>query len=183
MDDIGGVSSPQRTRSSKPAEPEGPAQGSIQAAIKQQKPFRSRSQEALVGLLLTTETVRWPLLDLLANHEDLTPQQYNVLRILRGAGPPGLATLEIGARMIERTPGVTRLLDRLADKGLVDRTRPGDDRRKVICTITERGLALLRRLDRPVDALDEAVMASLTPAELDEFIRLLDKIRLANTRA
>jgi DNA-binding MarR family transcriptional regulator len=156
--------------------------GSIQAAIKQSKPFRSRRQEALVGLLITAEAVRWPLQDLLAGHEQLTFQQYNVLRILRGAGPAGLPTLAIAERMIERTPGVTRLLDRMEKKGFVARERDGTDRRVVTCRITAAGANLLRQLDRPVDALDEDVMKGLRDGEVAELIRLLDKLRLHNSR-
>jgi DNA-binding MarR family transcriptional regulator len=155
---------------------------SIQAAIKQTRPFRSRRQEALVGLMLTTEAVRWPLQDLVSSHEDLTLQQYNVLRILRGAGQKGLPTLEIGARMIERTPGVTRLIDRMEQKGLVVGGRSRDDRRLVMCRITEMGTGLLKKLDRPVDALDEEVLGCLSDAEVGELIRLLDKVRRHNTR-
>lgn len=156
--------------------------GSIQAAIKQTRPFRSRRQEAAVGLLLTAEAVRWPIQDLLASHEDLTMQQYNVLRILRGAGAAGLPTLEIGERMIERTPGVTRLIDRLELKGLVERGRAAPDRRQVICRITAAGAELLRGLDRPIDALDEQVMSGLSEAEIVELIRLLDLVRNRNGR-
>ena len=159
-----------------------PDDRSIQAAIKQTRPFRSRRQEAMVGLLLTAEAVRWPLQDLLAGHEQLTLQQYNVLRILRGAGPTGLPTLAIGERMIERTPGVTRLLDRMEQKGLVVRERDATDRRVVVCRITDAGSTLLRQLDRPVDALDEEVLKGLRDAEVAELIRLLDKVRLHNTR-
>lgn len=156
--------------------------GSVQAAIKQTRPFRSRRQEAVVAMLLTAESVRWPLQDLLASHEALTMQQYNVLRILRGAGSKGLPTLEIGARMIERTPGVTRLIDRMEQKGLVVRERSHDDRRLVICRITEAGAGLLRKLDRPVDALDEAILGGLTDGEVVDLIRLLDKVRRLNSR-
>ncbi|MBX3464509.1 MAG: MarR family transcriptional regulator [Planctomycetes bacterium] len=153
----------------------------IQAAIRQTRPFRSRRQEAMVGLLLTAEAVRWPLQDLLSGHEELTLQQYNVLRILRGAGPGGLPTLEIGARMIERTPGVTRLIDRLEQKGLVVRARSPADRRQVLCRITDAGSSLLRKLDRPVDALDEAVLGGLTDGEVAELIRLLNQVRRHNS--
>lgn len=159
-----------------------PHPGSIQAAIKQTRPFRSRRQEALVGLMLTAEAIRWPMQDLLAGHGELTLQQYNVLRILRGAGPAGLPTLEIGARMIERTPGITRLIDRMEQKGLVVRERAQDDRRLVICRISEAGAALLKKLDRPVDALDDAMLAALDDDETVELIRLLDKVRLHSSR-
>ena len=80
----------------------------------------------------------------------ITQQQYNVLRILRGAGEKGLPTLEIADRMIEETPGITRLIDRLELKRLVTRERSATDRRQVFCRITPDGLTLLARLDEPI---------------------------------
>lgn len=155
---------------------------SIQTAIQQTKPFRSRRQEAFIGLLLTAEAARWPFLDLLAGHEELTLQQYNVLRILRGAGPDGLPTLAIAERMVERTPGVTRLIDRMEQKGLVSRERAKDDRRQVICRITDAGLGLLRKLDRPIDVLEEEIFAALDDREVGQLIGLLNQVRVHNTR-
>jgi DNA-binding MarR family transcriptional regulator len=155
-----------------------PKAPTIQAAIRQEKPFLSRRQEGVVALLLTTEVVRWRFTQLVAAHGDLTLQQYNVLRILRGAGPSGLPTLSIVERMIEHTPGITRLIDRLVKKGLVARARSDEDHRQVLCRITRRGLALLADLDRPMDALDERSLACLTRDELVELIRLLNKVRL-----
>lgn len=160
-----------------------PKPDSIQAAIQQTRPFRSKRQEALIGLLLTSEATRWPLQDLFARHGDLTLQQYNVLRILRGAGADGLPTLDIAERMIERTPGITRLLDRLETKGLVARSRARADRRQVICRISDDGLALLKTLDRPVAALDDTILGCLNDREVGQLIQLLDKVRLHNTRA
>ena len=155
----------------------GPRPGSTQAALKQRRPFASAGQEAAVALLLTAEAVRWPIRDLLDARGELTLQQYNVLRILRGAGRDGLPTLEIAERMIERTPGVTRLLDRLEAKTLVVRERSSEDGRQVLCRITPTGSELLRRLDRPVATLTESRMAALTAAETAELLRLLDKLR------
>lgn len=80
---------------------------------------------------------------------DLSPNQYNVLRILRGA-PEGLLCGEIGCRMVTRDPDITRLLDRLEKRGLISRCRESEDRRRVQARITREGLALLSRLDRPV---------------------------------
>src|SRR5438067_12213601 len=80
----------------------------------------------------------------------ITSQQYNVLRILRGAGLEGLPTLEIAERMIEQAPGITRLLDRLEAKKLVRRERPSDNRRQVLCYVTKAGLDLVRELDAPI---------------------------------
>tara|TARA_R110002072_G_scaffold302990_1_gene490818 strand:+ start:48955 stop:49482 length:528 start_codon:yes stop_codon:yes gene_type:complete len=155
---------------------------SVQQAIKQERPFRTRSDEAMVGLLLTAEAVRRPFHDLMAEHGELTQQQYNVLRIVRGAGAKGIPTLDIGDRMIERTPGITRLIDRLAAKELVERDRSAIDRRQVICRISTTGKALLKRLDRPIEALNQAAMAGLSERELGEFLRLLNKVRHQATR-
>lgn len=148
----------------------------VAEAIQQARPFRSAGQEALIALRLTAEVTGWDLQDLLAEH-DLTHQQFNVLRILRGAGDPGLATLDIADRMIERTPGVTRLLDRMEAKGLVARQRSAEDRRQVRCTITKMGRAALAKLDRPLEKLHARVVAPLTAAETQTLIALLDKVR------
>jgi DNA-binding MarR family transcriptional regulator len=102
----------------------------IQDEIKQRKPFHSLGQEAVISLLRTADVVRAHFEKQLAPY-GVTLQQFNVLRILRGAGAGGLPTLEIGARMVERTPGVTRLIDRLERKDLVRRARGTEDRRVV----------------------------------------------------
>jgi len=139
------------------------------------------AQEAVIGLLRTTDMFRRRLTALLEPHR-ITPQQYNVLRILRGAGPAGLPTLEIATRMIEQAPGITRLLDRLEAKRLVRRERCPTDRRQVTCRITDGGLACLSRLQAAVDALDERVVGPLPPAERRELVRLLDRVRLGLDR-
>lgn len=147
-----------------------------QRAIRQSKPFRSLSQEAVIALFLAAERLRWRFQDMLATEGDLTMQQYNVLRILRGAGDDGLPTLEIAERMIERTPGVTRLLDRLETKGFVARARSADDRRQVVVRITRAGRDLLARLDAPFDRLDDTILSELSQAELRTLVRLLERI-------
>ena len=151
----------------------------IQAEIKQTKPFRSLAQEATVGLLRTADALNRRFAGVTAA-EELTVQQYNVLRILRGAGAEGLPTLEVGERMIEQAPGVTRLLDRLEAKLLVRRERCRHDRRQVLCYVTEEGLRSLARLDHPIDEADEAAMAGLTKSETKTLIALLDKVRAAH---
>ncbi len=108
-------------------------------------------QQALVSLFRTTDAVRRALAAVLEPH-GLTGQQYNVLRILRGAHPDPLPVMEVAERMMEQTPGITRLLDRLEAKGLVVRVRCREDRRQVHCSVTEAGLALLAGLDEPVPA-------------------------------
>lgn len=160
----------------------GPPEGSavapsrLQEELRQNRPFRSRAQEAFLSLLRTADLAKNRFSDLFAS-EDVTFQQYNVLRILRGAGPAGLPTLEIGSRMIERTPGITRILDRLEAKGWVRRERSSQDRRQVWCRISPRGLALLARLDAPVDANDRAIFDSMAEADVEDLLRILDRLR------
>ncbi len=141
--------------------------------------FRTREQEAAVGLLRTTDAIRRHFSAIVEPH-GITLQQYNVLRILRGAGKKGLPTLTIGERMVEQTPGVTRLIDRLVRKGLVGRRPCDDDRRRVWCYITPPGLRLLAKLEEPVARGDVTSVAPLSPAELDRLIGLLDRIRAYN---
>lgn len=150
---------------------------SVADAIRQTQPFQSPRHEAVVGLLLTVEDLRRPMQALFGRHGELTQQQYNVLRILRGARPKGLPTLEIVERMIEHTPGITRLIDRLEKKGLVTRERSATDRRQVFCHLTKQGAALLRKLDRPVAALDDQLLAGIDDREVATLIDLLDRVR------
>jgi DNA-binding MarR family transcriptional regulator len=153
-----------------------PRSSRLQTEIRQKRPFASRGQECVVGLLRTTDLVRRRLAGVIEPH-GLTLQQYNVLRILRGAGAEGLPTLEIGARMVEQTPGVTRLIDRLVRKSLCERERGPSDRRQVLCRITPAGLALLGRIDGPILEADRACLGELVPAEVERLIGLLDAVR------
>ncbi|MDQ6770969.1 MAG: MarR family transcriptional regulator [Gemmatimonadota bacterium] len=146
---------------------------------KPQENFRSREQQATLGLLRTADAVKRSLAQVIEPH-GITPQQYNVLRILRGAGPDGLPTLTIGERMIEQTPGVTRLIDRLERKGLVARVPCAKDRRRVFCRITDKGLELLNELDEPVNRWDAQAVAVLEPNDVDSLINLLDRVRSNN---
>ena len=147
--------------------------------LKQRRPF-TPAQEAVVSLLRTVDVVRRHLAAAIEPH-GITAQQYNVLRILRGAGEDGLPTLDIAERMIEQAPGVTRLLDRLEAKGLVRRERCATDRRQVLCWITGEGRSLLAALDPAVEAADVAVIAGLDEAERQGLLRLLEKVRTAVT--
>jgi DNA-binding MarR family transcriptional regulator len=131
--------------------------------------------QAVVAILRAADTVRRRMSDALEPH-GITGQQYNVLRILRGAHPEPLPTLEIGERMMERNPGVTRLLDRLEQKGLVDRERGERDRRQVRRTITPRGLALLAALDDVIRAANESLFAGMDEASVRELARLLQPL-------
>ena len=148
----------------------------LQRELQQRKPFRSRAHEASVGLARTADVTRRYFEDMLAPH-GITASQYNVLRILRGAGAEGIPTLEVADRLVERAPGITRLMDRLEAKGLVRRERGADDRRRVLCWATAKALRLLEALDAPVDAAEARMMAPLSDAEKAGLIRLLDRIR------
>lgn len=150
--------------------------GRLAAEIKQTRPFHSRRQEGAIGLIRTADIVRRGLAAVVEPH-GLTLQQYNVLRILRGSGPEGLPTLEIADRMIESSPGITRLLDRLEEKNLIGRVHCPKDRRRVLCSVTPAGLGVLAALDDPVRAADEKVLGGLPRAEVETLIRLLDAIR------
>ena len=154
------------------------ASESLANEIKQTRPFTSLAQEATIALLRTSNVVRRRL-SVLIEREDVTLQQYNVLRILRGANGP-LSALEIQERLIEDAPGVSRLIDRLVAKQLVRRDRGTRDRRTIECWITRRGLDVLERLDGDVDRLDVEVLHGLSSDELETLTDLLAKIRAAN---
>ena len=153
-----------------------PRSTALQREIKQKRPFGSRAQEATVALLRTADVVRRQLAHTVDPH-GITLQQYNVLRILKGAAPDPLPTLEIAERMIEAQPGITRLLDRLDAKGLVRRERCADDRRQVHCWITDEGLELLADLDPVVDEADRAAVGALSTAQVEHLLRLLEVVR------
>ncbi len=150
----------------------------IQREIKQTRPFASVGQEAFLALLRTTDLLRRGLAAIVEPH-GITLQQYNVLRILRGSSETGLPTLEIASRMVESTPGITRLLDRLEGKGWVRRERCRSDRRQVLCWITPTGLELLGQLDGPIEGADETALGMLNEPQKIALIDLLDRIRAA----
>jgi DNA-binding MarR family transcriptional regulator len=148
----------------------------ITRELKQKKPFPTKAEEAAVTLLRTADVVRRLIATVIEPH-GITSQQYNVLRILRGAGERGLPTLEIAERMIESTPGITRLIDRLETKKLVARERCLTDRRQVFCRITASGLSLLTALDTPIVDATNTALGILKKTELASLIDLLDRTR------
>jgi DNA-binding MarR family transcriptional regulator len=131
----------------------------------------------LVGLKLikVSESIRGAS-EAIFKRNGLSSPQYNVLRILRGAGDDALSCQEISARMLQRVPDITRLLDRLVAKGLVDRRRSDSDRRVVRSRITDGGLRLLAAIDGPLQAQVRRQFARLKTAELDELDGLLDMV-------
>jgi DNA-binding MarR family transcriptional regulator len=141
----------------------------------------SPAKQALLTLLRTADRVKGRLAATIEAH-GITAQQFNVLRILRGAEPEGLPTLTVATRMVERAPGITRMLDRLERQGLVGRERRAGDRRCVHVRISRQGLELLEGLDRPVDAADRAAFSALDARELAQLTALLEKVRQAHER-
>jgi DNA-binding MarR family transcriptional regulator len=144
--------------------------------IRQSKPFGSLEQEAMLSIARTDALLSYSIIDALKSF-DVTPTQYNVLRILRGAGPKGLCREDIRARLIAQVPDVTRLLDRLEQAGLVGRTRDTEDRRLVNTRITDAGLELLATLDKPIGEAHERQLGHMTKTELKTLIALLEKAR------
>lgn len=148
----------------------------VQVALRQRQPFKSSGHEAAVAILHTADVVRRRVTAAVEPF-GITLQQFNVLRILRGAGEEGVATLEVAERMVEQTPGITRLLDRLETKGLVRRQRCPEDRRQNLCWITPRGRGLLDQVDQPAVGASEACVAGLSRADQLTLLRLLDAVR------
>jgi DNA-binding MarR family transcriptional regulator len=157
--------------------------GKLKDEIRKAKPFASAEQEAFLNALRTADVLTRGLADLL-KPAGLSPTQYNVLRILRGAGGgaagegrPALSCGEIAERMITAEPDVTRLLDRLEKAGLAERERSTEDRRVVRARVTEKGLAVLERLDGPVLELHERQLGHLGRERLRQLIELLEAAR------
>ena len=144
--------------------------------IKKRGPFESLEQEAYLNLLRTTDALAREF-DVVFKPAGLSEPQYNVLRILRGAGSDGLPCGEIAQRMIARDPDMTRLLDRLESRDLIARSRDSADRRVVTARITAAGLELLAQLDQPLAELHRNQLAHLRRDELQTLVQLLEKAR------
>jgi DNA-binding MarR family transcriptional regulator len=151
-------------------------QSVLQKEISQRRPFQSVAQEASLGVVRTASLVRRAITKVVSPY-GITQPQYNVLRILRGAGKNGLPTLEVRSRMIDEAPGITRLVNKLERAGLMRRDRSTPDRRQVICVITAKGLELLGKIDPLIGVADRAGTAGLSVPEQRAMIRLLDKVR------
>jgi DNA-binding MarR family transcriptional regulator len=150
--------------------------GVVARELKQQKPFSSPEQEILLGLRMAAARVVEPWARFLKTTAQLTTNQYNVLRILRGSHPARLACSDIAERMIERDPDITRLVDRLEKRGLVKRTRSRQDRRVVEVSMTDKGLMLVRALDAHVQRLPKALLGRLGAERVRQLATLLEAV-------
>ncbi|MCC6770235.1 MAG: MarR family transcriptional regulator [Gemmatimonadaceae bacterium] len=150
---------------------------SIREELQQRRPFRSRREELFIALLRSAAVVRRPVSKVVEEHH-VSLAQYNVLRILRGAGAEGLPTLAIRERMIEEAAGITRLIDKLEAAGFVHRDRRhATDRRQVVCRITKEGMALLASMDPVVETATNDVRALLEDERIVMLLALLDEVR------
>lgn len=132
--------------------------------------------QVFISLQKTADSLGMEAEQLLKPH-GLTGTQYNVLRILRGSEPEGLACTTIGERMISRDPDMTRLLDRMEKRGLISRERQTNDRRVIKTRITSAGFALLKSLDPPVRELHKRQFRHMPAARLKTLAELLEDVR------
>jgi MarR family transcriptional regulator, 2-MHQ and catechol-resistance regulon repressor len=140
-----------------------------------QTKFRNEHQKAALNILYTYNWITERTKEIFAS-EDITPQQFNILRILRGSHPQPLSTLQIRERMLDKMSDTSRIVDRLITKGLVKKGVCKDDRRLVDVMITDKGRKLLERLDARQDELDN-IIGNLSKREATVLSELLDKIR------
>jgi DNA-binding MarR family transcriptional regulator len=148
----------------------------LRTEIKQTKSFESLEEEVFLNLQRTADALMHGI-EAVLKPVGLSPSQYNVLRILRGAVAEGLACREVAERMVTRDPDITRLLDRLEARGLVMRSRDRDDRRVITVRITPEGLRLLQELDTPVGEIPQRQLGHLGAQRLHALIELLQVAR------
>lgn len=148
----------------------------LQSELKQAKPFASLEEEVYLTIQRTAEALWWGVEETLKG-AGLTPTQYNVLRILRGAGAGGASCGEVGERLVTKDSDITRLLDRLDARGLISRERAAEDRRVIITRVTEEGLRLLAGLDKPIVSCHSRQLGHLGEKRLASLLKLLDAAR------
>ena len=154
----------------------GTQKSSLATALKQNRPFVSLEQEVYLSILRTASELSHAV-DQVFRPFDITPSQYNVLRILRGAGTDGLCRNEISERMVTATPDMTRLLDRMEKAGWVTRERAEEDRRQVSTHITKSGMELLARLEKPTGNFVMSLFTGATTRDLKTVLKVNDQIR------
>jgi DNA-binding MarR family transcriptional regulator len=149
---------------------------SLATALKQNRPFVSLEQEVYLSVLRTASELSYAV-DQYFRPFDITPSQYNVMRILRGVGADGLCRNEISERMVTATPDMSRLLDRMEKAGWVTRERAEEDRRQVSTYITKSGMELLARLETPTRDFVTRLFAGAAVSDLKAVLKVNDQIR------
>ena len=148
----------------------------LQDELKQGKPFKRVEEEAYLSIMRTAALLEHQIAQALKPH-GITATQYNVLRILRGAGSEGLCRNEVGERLVTAVPDVTRLLDRMEQMGLIARERGTADRRYVTTTLSKKGLALVNKLDTHVAGMHASQLGHLDQRSLKTLVGLLAEVR------
>jgi DNA-binding MarR family transcriptional regulator len=148
----------------------------LQSEIKQSKPFPRASAEAFLSILRTAALLEHQIGEVLRPH-GITTTQYNVLRILKGAGSQGLCGREIAERLVSRVPDVSRLLDRMEELGLLTRKRDSEDRRHVTARITNQGLKIIEKATPDLEAVESSRFRNLPAESVQSLIETLDDVR------
>lgn len=148
----------------------------LQQELKQTKPFRSLEEEVILSIAHTAEYLAAAISSVLKS-SDLTMTQYNVLRILRGAGSEGLSCSEVSERMVTKESDVTRLLDRVEARGFISRERPASNRRIVVARISDEGMSVLAQLDQPIDELNRNLVGHLGTKKQKDLKSFLEAVR------
>jgi len=150
--------------------------GKLQQELKQTKAIASLEEESLLNIVRTADVLLQSLTILMKPYQ-LSPTQYNVLRILRGAGSQGVSCKDIAARLVARDPDITRLMDRLEQRGLIVRDRSKEDRRIVTHRLTPAGSDLVTELQRPLEAANKRLTKGIGPGELRQLVDVLEQLR------
>lgn len=147
----------------------------LQEELQREVPFESLEQEAALSILRTSELLYNRIARFLRQH-DLTPSQYNVLRILRREGRP-MPCLDVAERMVQVAAPITRVVDQLLAQDLISKTQSNEDRRVFLIELTTRARALLRKLDQPMLQLHASLLGKVDQTELQELVRILQEVR------
>jgi DNA-binding MarR family transcriptional regulator len=149
---------------------------SLKEELKTNLDFASLEQEAFLSVLVTSDRINRQHAEFMTRY-GVSPKQYNILRILRGADKAGLPVMEIGRRMIEKSPDISRIINRLIDTGLASRRRQKSDRRIVKVTISAKGQRLLAEMDEPVKKQVKTMLSGLNKDDLTSVVKLLGRVR------
>lgn len=148
---------------------------SLRQQLKKKGPFDSIEQEAMLGILRTSDLLENRLARLLRQY-DLTPSQYNAMRIMRGEAEP-MPCLEVANRMIQVAPAITRVVDQLVGRGLIDKQQSDEDRRVFLVELTAAGKRLLKKLDEPVRSLHRSLLGHVSKPDLKTLNGILEAAR------
>ncbi len=149
--------------------------GSLRQQLKKKGPFDSVEQEAMLSILRTSELLENRLARLLREYK-LTPSQYNAMRIMRGEGEP-MPCLEVADRMIQIAPAITRVVDQLVQRGLINKQQSSEDRRVFLIELTTAGARLLKKLDEPIKSLHQSLLGHVSKSDLRILNGILESAR------